>query len=233
MATLFAKARILLLSNIHSLLDKAIDLNSVEAVKQGIRDLETALNKAEDELAASEGEVSVLKQDVAALETKISTTNANIDLILTDGDDSNDHVALKLQKELNADEAALTGKKTELTEAEQVHTALSTAVESIRARHENLVSTVAALENQERAAKAKDRAAESLRAINSIANAGSTVSVDNIQERMRRDAATADAKLTRELGKVKKPDDTVADIKAKQALAERKARLAGTVAKAS
>src|SRR3989338_336711 len=225
MASILSKARILLLGNIHALLDSAIDLNSPEMIKQRIRDLEDAKNQAHDDLAASVGEVSVLRQDVTMLETIAATTNENIDLILGDGDESNDKDAITLQKKLLNLEQDLLAKKDELQTAIEVEAALRTAVESITAKHEEMVTAMNSIQNQVRSTAAKDRPAEASRSSGAQAG-GEDAPGDNIQERLRRRAATADAKLEQQLGSVKKPEDSALAARAKQLIADRKAKLA-------
>ncbi|MEK7566941.1 MAG: PspA/IM30 family protein, partial [Patescibacteria group bacterium] len=67
MAGIFKKFRDLGLASIHSLLDKAIDLNSVAVVKQHVRDLENALSELENGAAEAAGYVRTLNREAIEL----------------------------------------------------------------------------------------------------------------------------------------------------------------------
>jgi len=84
MAGLFQKARIAALSAAHSLMDKVVDLNSIGAVKQYVRDLENALEDLEDASAAATGHVRTVQRDADQIKSQIQELNQNIDFILSD-----------------------------------------------------------------------------------------------------------------------------------------------------
>jgi len=97
MAGIFEKARIAALSAAHSLLDKVVDLNSIGAVKQYVRDLESALEDLEDATAAAAGHVKTVKRDAERLKAQIKELNQNIDFILSDNKPENDHLATPMK----------------------------------------------------------------------------------------------------------------------------------------
>ncbi len=228
MATLFKKFRTFALSNLHTLLDKAIDLNSIGAVKQHIRDLEEAKEEIADEAAIAKGRVSAADKETAALQAKIAATNENIDAILNDGDASNDHLAEKLDVRLQGYEATLQGNQEEYAALKQTAEALAQATERLATKHAEMMRNLKRLEQLERAAAAKTKAAEALNAAAKVTAGAGQVSVDNIENRLREKSTVADAKFERAMGDLNSQDDTdVAAALAKKRIADRRAKLAG------
>src|SRR3989344_5452236 len=100
MASLFEKIRTVVLANAHQLLDAAIDLNSVAAVKQHIRDLEGAIDQMEEAVIEANGNRTTVKRQLNDKRSQIAELNQNIDFIVGDGDESNDHLALPMEARL-------------------------------------------------------------------------------------------------------------------------------------
>ncbi len=227
MATLFGKIRTLTLSNLHTLLDKAIDLNSVGAVKQHIRDLEEAKEEIADEASIAKGRVSSADKEMAALKAKIAATNENIDAILNDGDPSNDHLAEKLDVKLQDYEKTLQGGQEEYDTLKKTADALAQAADKLTSKHAEMMSNLKRLEQLERTAAAKSKAAAALNAAAKVTAGAGEVSVDNIEARLRDKANVADAKFDRAMGDLNSQDDTdVASALAKSRIAARRAKLA-------
>ena len=150
MATVGQKIRTLVLSNLHELLDKTIDLNSTGAIKQHIRDLETARDKITDEAAIAKGRVLTLQAEIRDLDVQISTTNENIELFIKDGDPSNDHLAETLEARLIGYEKKLADKKEALSAEMTTSSALEDASGRLRAKHAEMVEALRKLESIER-----------------------------------------------------------------------------------
>lgn len=228
MATLFKKFRTFALSNLHTLLDKAIDLNSIGAIKQHIRDLEEAKEEIADEAAVAKGRVSAADKEMTALRAKIVATNENIDAILNDGDESNDHLAEKLDVRLQGYEQTLQGNQEEFDALKKTAEALAQATDKLNTKHGEMMRNLTRLEQLERTAAAKAKAAEALKAAAKVTAGAGEVSVDNIESRLREKATVADAKFERAMGDLNSQDDTdVAAALAKQRIAARRAKLTG------
>lgn len=222
MATIFQKLRTLTLGNIHDLLDKAIDLNSLGSIRQHIRDLETARDELSDQAAVTDASVGVIGSKISNLNIQIATTNGNIDLILSDEDDSNDHLATPLEARLMGFESELESLNEELTSTKATAQALNEAASKVSAKHLEMMGHLRRLESLDRTTKAKERASEALKQ----ASVGDTVSVDNVTERLEQRGAVADSKLKRALGNLSDSVDVgVAAVEAKRRIAERRARL--------
>jgi phage shock protein A len=227
MASLFQKARIAALSAAHALMDKIVDLNSIGAVKQYVRDLENALEELEDAAAVAAGHVRTVQRDADQIRYQMKELNQNIDFILTDNKPENDSLATPLEARLIGLEQRITTKDEEITNGQATAKALGEAVTTLRTRYQNMVQQVQRLEALDQAARAKENAVQAIRQAGQIASTGSDVSIDAVSDRIQRRADIADAKFDRALGEM---NDTVEkDVVISQAQARleaRKARLA-------
>lgn len=226
MASLFAKARLVVLSTAHSLLDKAVDLNSIQAVRQYVRDLEEALEDLESAAASAAGHVRTVTRQHEKLQTQVSELSENIDFIVSNKDESDNHLALKLEVRLGNLQNELKSVEAELSSANQTAQALNEATSRLRTKHESTVGQLRRLEALDRTAKAKEGAADALRAVGRVS--GAEVSVDDVTERIQSRADVADEKFARAMGGLADTvDQDVAVAQAAARLAARKQRLAG------
>ncbi len=227
MAGLFEKARIAALSAAHALLDKTIDLNSIGAVKQYVRDLEKALEDLEDATAAAAGHVRSVEREAEQISYQIAELNQNIDFILSDDKPENDHLATPLEARLIGLEQRVTSRKEEVVTGQQTAQALAEATSTLRVRYQNMVQQIQRLEAMDRATKAKESAVKAIRQAGKIASTGADVSVDAVADRIQRRADIADAKFAQVMGEMQsdvKKDVVIAQAQAR--LEQRKARLA-------
>ena len=227
MAGLFQKARIAALSSAHALLDKVIDLNSVGAVKQYVRDLENALEDLEDAAATESGHVRTVQRDVVQVQSQIKELNQNIDFILSDNNPANDHLAKPLEARLIGLEQRSNTKNEEMTSAQKSSQALNEAVSTLQAKYQNMVEQLQRLEAMHTATKAKEAAVEAMRNVGRISSAGASVSVDDITDRIQRRSDVADAKFEQVMGEMSgQVEKDVVLAQAEARLEQRKARLA-------
>jgi phage shock protein A len=226
MASLFEKARIAALSAAHSLLDKVVDLNSIGAVKQYVRDLENALEDLEDATAIASGHVRTLQREDEQINYQIKELNQNIDFILSDNKPDNDYLATPLEARLIGLEQRATTKVQEIDAGQKTARALSEAVSTLRTRYQNMLQQVQRLEAMDMATKAKENAAKAIKEAGKIASTGGNVSIDAVADRIQRRADVADVRFERALGEMNdevKKDVVIAQAQAR--LEQRKARL--------
>jgi phage shock protein A len=227
MAGIFEKARIAALSAAHALLDKVVDMNSIGAVKQYIRDLENALEDLEDASATAAGHVRTVERDADQIRYQMKELNQNIDFILADNKPENDHLATPLEARLIGLEQRISTKDEEIAAGQKTAQALSEAVSALRTRYQNMVQQIQRLEAMDMATKAKESAVEAMRQAGRIASVGSDVSIDAVADRIQRRADVADVRFERALGEMSgqvKKDVVIAQAQAR--LEQRKARLA-------
>ena len=227
MAGIFGKIRTLVLGNVNDILDAAIDLNSTAAIKQHIRDLEEARDSLGGEVAVASGRVASLAQQIATFKAKMETTTGNIQLIMGDGDESNDNLAEPLMASLIGLEKQMADRVTEQKTAADTEAALKQAHGRVAEKHREMLERVRALEQMERSTRAKEKAAGALKSAGRLANMDAGASVDNVEQRMRDNSAVADAKLKQALGDLGDGVDmSVMAAKAKQRIAARRQQIA-------
>jgi phage shock protein A len=227
MASLFQKARIAALSTAHSLMDKVVDLNSIGAVKQYIRDLENALEDLEDSAASAAGHVRSVQRDADQVQSQIKELNQNIDFILGDNKPDNDYLATPLEARLIGLEQRASTQQEELVTGQKTAQALAEAATTLRTRYQNMVQQVQRLEAMDQATKAKENAVEAIRQAGQIASTGSDVSIDAVADRIQRRSDVADARFERVMGDMNgQVEKDVVIAQAQARLEARKARLA-------
>lgn len=229
MASLLQKFRTFTLSNLHSLLDAAIDLNSVEAIKQHVRDLETAHRQVLGSLAAAKGNLSALTSYKTQLERKIESLTADIETLLSDDDPNNDHFANPLAEQIGDCEAELEVNAEELSAAQTEVDALTRAESQLQSKLSEMKSQLRRLKSLERAAKAKERAASAVTRASDALSSGVDASVDSATQRLRQRAATADASFDQAMGGLQSAGGAEAALRESRAssrVAQIRARLA-------
>jgi phage shock protein A len=228
MASLLEKVRIGVLAQAHNLLDQLIDLNSPQAVKQYIRDLEDSINGIENDAAEAAGHVTTTDREVHKLTGQIESYDHAIDAILTSNDPSANDKARELQVKLNGFKQQLDAKQIEMTTARETADAITHSLSALRSKHQSMVQQLSTLETMDKAAKDKERAARALQQAAKISSIGSDISVDDLASRIQARHDVADEKLKRALASM---DDTLGkDVALTQAdadIAARRARLTG------
>ncbi len=99
MASLLDKTQTLIQANLHDMVDRALEANSVAVMKQYIRDAEDNLDDLEDATAAVGGEVKTLERKYSEYKKRGDQLDRNIDLLLMQG---KTELAAAAQSELNS-----------------------------------------------------------------------------------------------------------------------------------
>lgn len=98
MATLLEKAQTLISANLHAMVDRALESNSVAVMKQYIRDAEANLSDLEEAAATVGGEVKTLERKYKEYKKQGDQLDRNIDTLLMQGKTD---LARAAQNELN------------------------------------------------------------------------------------------------------------------------------------
>ena len=98
MASLLEKTQTLIQANLHDMVDRALEANSVAVMKQYIRDAENNLDELEDATATVGGEVKTLERKYREHKKRGDELDRNIDLLLMQGKAD---LAAAAQTELN------------------------------------------------------------------------------------------------------------------------------------
>src|SRR5262249_42132502 len=80
--SLFEKFRLATLGNLHDVLDRVIDMNSTEAVKQQIRDLEGAMDQINTTTDKQKAVLTQFSRELSESEDKQGKLNRAIDTLL-------------------------------------------------------------------------------------------------------------------------------------------------------
>jgi phage shock protein A len=206
-----------------------IDLNSVEAVKQHVRDLETSKDNLSDTLAEARGQKVTVSRELGQFKTRQSRLDNQVNTLLTDSDTSNDHLAKTLEAELLGVENLISVKEDEFSSVEKTVQALDEALSALKAKHTAMVQELSRLETLDKASKAKEGAAQAMRHAAKLSSTGSEVSVDSVAAKIQRRADVADQRLQAAMDTFSSSterDSTLAAVEAR--LVERKKRLAET-----
>ncbi|MCR4407801.1 MAG: PspA/IM30 family protein [Anaerolineae bacterium] len=99
MATLLEKVSTLISANLHALLDKALQSNSLAVIDEYIRQVENNLADLEDAAATVGGQVKTLKRKMEEFEAKAAELDRNIDIFLRQGKED---LAIAAQSKLNS-----------------------------------------------------------------------------------------------------------------------------------
>jgi phage shock protein A len=198
--SIFAKIRLVTLGNIHQLINKVIDLNSIAAVEQHVRDLENALEDLEASAAQAEGHKRFIVKQLAGKVGEKSGVDASINLIRNDGNPDNDYMVKSLAVKAVSLKRAIDGFQSQKEDAEKTDQMIDEAVGQMKALLESLGGKLAHLRQLDADAKAKEKAAASLKQASSVAAAGTGFDVDSIENRIEERAHTADAKFEQAMG---------------------------------
>jgi phage shock protein A len=115
MATLLEKVSTLISANLHALLDKALQSNSLAVIDEYIRQVEDNLEDLEDAAATVGGQVKTLKRKMEEFEAKAAELDRNIDIFLRQGKED---LAVAAQSKLNSTQR-LAGQYREQYERQQ------------------------------------------------------------------------------------------------------------------
>ena len=98
MASLISKIQTLISANLHSLVDRALERNSLKVYDEYIRQIENNLEALEDSIATVGGTVKTLKRKQEEKATQAEKMDYNIDSLIVQG---RDELARAAQSELN------------------------------------------------------------------------------------------------------------------------------------
>lgn len=222
-AGVLQKIRGLTLSTIHTVLDKAIDMNSIGALEQHVRDLTAARDTLDDQAAGFRNDAKMLPTAIAGLRHRHKEADDNINLFMSDNDPTNDKYIPELETKMMTLEQQITIKEGQLADAEAQLAKFDEAVRkfnSVIAEKSGRIETLRAMEG---ATTAKEKAAKALAGI----SVGDAPNTDNVEARLQRRAAVADNRVDREMAAVTGGMGTSSlDSEVAARIAKRKAALA-------
>lgn len=223
MASLLEKVSTLISANLHALVDKALESNSMAVIDQYIRQVEDSLANLEDAAATVGGETKSIKRKLEDHKQKALELDRVIDAFLVEG---NDNAAAASQSRLNSTQQLIDTYQEQLTRQETEFQKLLDAKVKLEARLATMKQQRAELQALLELAKSKEIVVKTMKSLDDLMGSGdSDISrlAGNIYSRL--DKATTAAEI-----RAKSLDEQMDDVLDRQAidaqLAERKKRLA-------
>ena len=189
MATLLEKAQTLIQANLHQMVDKALEKNSVAVLKQYIRDAEKNLDDLEDATATVGGEVKTMERKYNEFKKKGDQLDRNIDALLMQG---KTELARAAQNELNSVRRMQEQYHDQWVRQQREYDALKNARIKLQAKLVTIRQEQKELEALMRLAKSKETTVKAIKSLDDLMGVGDADIArlgDSIRSRL--DKATA------------------------------------------
>ena len=222
MASLLSKVQTLISANLHSLVDRALQANSVAVFDEYIRQAEGNLDDLEDALVTVKGQVKTLQRKYEIFQAEVDQLDSDIDRLLKAGKED---LAVAAQSQYNsklelAQEYKQQWEKQE-AEAQKLSDArlkLEAKLSSIKQEREHLIALL-------ELAKSKEIAAKTIRSLDDLDGLGDS-DIARVTEQIRARLDRADAEVDVTSSKLEAQiDDVLGKERLTDQLDERKRRL--------
>jgi phage shock protein A len=169
MASLLEKAQTLISANLHDMVDKALEANSVAVMKQYIRDAESNLDALEDATATVGGEVKTLERKYKEYKQRADQLDRNIDaLIMQDKTD----LARAAQTELNTTRRLQEQYHEQWVRQEREYESLKAARLKLQAKLTTIKQEQKELEALLELAKSKEATVKAIKSLDDLVGVG-------------------------------------------------------------
>lgn len=193
MATLLEKAQTLISANLHSMVDKALEANSVAVMKQYIRDAEANLSELEEAAATVGGEVKTLERKYKEYKQKSDKLDGNIDTLLMQGKTD---LARAAQSELNSTRRLQEQYHEQWVRQEREYESLLNARLKLQAKLKTIRREQKELEALLELAKSKETTVRAIKSLDDLMGVGdSDIARMGESIRSRLDKASAHAEM--------------------------------------
>ena len=222
---LFGKAKLIIKAGSHSVLDRIIDANSVEAHEQLIRDLEAAMQSESTETIRAQVEAQTLHTKIAAIQQQIDDFNAGIEAQIKEG--GHDHEVETMMNHV----MELEGERDELKASEQAanenYTLLNETLGKLKDRHTQMMKELRALRSAVSQAKTDQKAVAAVRAVNDLTTGVDSMHLGGALDRAKQESEVARQELRQAVGSIQdSPEAILQKSKAQARIAEMRAKLA-------
>ncbi len=221
--SLFQKIDTLVKANLHSMVDKALDSNSVAVLDEYIRQAEDNLDDLEDALVTVKGQVKTLQRKYETLQAEAEALDRDIDRLLGLGKED---LAMAAQSQYNS-KAELAEEfrrqyETQKAEADNLADArlkLEARLRTIKQEREHVLGLL-------ELAKTKEIAAKSMKSLDSLEGVGDS-DIARVADSIRARVDRADAEIEMRAGRLSNQmDEVLGKDKLQSQLEERRRRLA-------
>jgi phage shock protein A len=169
MATLLEKTQTLIQANLHAMVDRALESNSVAVMKQYIRDAESNLDQLEDAAATVGGEVKTLERKYQEYKKKADKLDRNIDNLLMQGKTD---LATAAQNELNSTRRLQEQYHEQWVRQQREYEALLNARLKLQAKLKTIRQEQKEMESLLRLAKSKEITVKAIKSLDDLAGVG-------------------------------------------------------------
>jgi len=220
--SLFQKVQTLISANMHAMVDKALDSNSVAVLDEYIRQAEGNLDDLEDALVTVKGQVKTLQRKYETFRAEAEALDADIDRLLSVGKED---LAVAAQSQYNskADLAEeyrqqYLNQKREADKLADARMKLETRLRSIKQEREHVLGLL-------ELAKTKEIAAKSMKSLDSLEGVGDS-DIARVADKIRARLDRADAEVEMRADRLSNQmDDVLQKDRLTGQLAERRRRL--------
>lgn len=220
--SIFQKVQTLISANLHAMVDKALDSNSVAVLDEYIRQAEDNLDDLEDALVTVKGQVKTLQRKYETLRGEADSLDADIDRLLKLGKDD---LAMAAQSQYNskADLAEEYRQQYERQKAEADNLAdarlkLEARLRTIKQEREHVLGLL-------ELAKTKEIAAKSMKSLDALEGVGDS-DISRVADSIRARLDRADAEVEMRAGRLtNRMDEVLGKDKLDSQLLERRRRL--------
>lgn len=193
MASLLEKTQTLISANLHAMVDKALESNSVAVLKQYIRDAEQNLDELEKAAATVGGEVKTLERKYKEYKNRADQLDRNIDMLLMQGKTD---LARAAQNELNTNRRLQEQYHEQWVRQEREYESLLNARLKLQARLVTIREEQKELEALLALAKSKEKTVAAIKSLDDLAGIGdSDIARLGDSIRARLDRATAHGEM--------------------------------------
>jgi phage shock protein A len=169
MASLLEKAQTLISANMHDMVDRALQANSVAVMKQYIRDAEDNLDALEQAAATVGGEVKTLERKYQEYKKKADQMDRNIDTLIIQGKED---LARAVQTELNTTRRLEEQYHEQWLRQQREHEALMNARLKLQAKLTTIRQEQKELEALLQLAKSKEVTVKAIKSLDDLVGIG-------------------------------------------------------------
>ena len=169
MADLLDKVQTLIQANLHEMVDKALENNSVAVMKQYIRDAEKNLDALEDAAATVGGEVKSMERKYKEYKKKADQLDRNIDALLMQGKAD---LARAAQNELNSARRLQEQYHEQWVRQQREYESLLNARLKLQAKLQTIRQEQKELEALMRLAKSKEATVKAIKSLDDLTGVG-------------------------------------------------------------
>ncbi len=196
MASLLEKVSTLISANLHALVDKALQSNSLAVIDQYIRQVEDSLEDLEDAAATVGGEVKTLNRKLHDYEQRAEELDRAIDAFLLEGNES---AAVAAQSKLNSTQRLIETYKEQIERQRQEYQKLLDAKVKLEARLATMKQQREELQAMLELAKSKEISLKAIKGLDDLKGLGdSDISriADSIYARLDKASAAMEMRAT-------------------------------------